>query len=215
VRRSSGKIANIPVLSGTNSQEGRVFQYGVTNLTKFFETYFSGYPDLWATIAAAYPIEQVGLDTPYDIAAQIFTEFFFQCPDALFSNASAAAGIPTWRYYFNASFPNTQTFPDAGVFHFSEISIVFRTYPAANATAQEYALGSFMQNSWSDFAKNPVGGPGWNAVGTGIAYGGAGDEDLGALGANGSGGVTVIQQNAVDYRCGIFQGIYDDVLRTN
>jgi carboxylesterase type B len=207
-RRLSGDIPIIPTISGSNSQEGRVFQLGVTNLTTFFQEYFPSAPDLWPILEAAYPAGRDGLNTPYDIASQIFTEFFFQCPEAQFANASAKSGIPTWRYYFNASFPNTQSFPGAGVFHASEIGIVFRTYPSLNLTAQEYALANYMQGAWAQFAKNPLGGPGWNAVGTGSDYfGGAEGEDLGALGDVGdvrTGGVTIIPQSVVDNRCSLF-----------
>jgi len=215
-RRVEGDIADIPTLSGTNSQEGRVFEFGVANLTTFYQQYFSQYPSLWPILTAAYPAGKDGLNTPYDIASQIFTEFFFQCPEALYANASAKAGLKTWRYYFNASFPNTQSFPGAGVFHSSEIGLVFKTYSKVNITIQEEALSSFMQSAWARFAKDPVGGPGWNAVGTGERYlGGKGDEDLGVLGNVGiveGSGVTVLRQKDVDGRCGLFEEIYADAL---
>ncbi len=77
-----------------------------------------------------------------------------------------------------------------------------------------------------------MGGPGWNAVGTGMAgpvlvgaydieVGGvyravngstlAGAWDLGVLGDNGNsmgGGVTVVDQYEVDYRCGLYTPLY-------
>lgn len=163
----------------------------------------------------------------------MFTEFFFQCSQAKWANDSAAVGIPTWRYYFNASFENTQGFPHAGVYHSSEIPLVYSTYLAPNATTQEYALSSFMRGAWARFAKNPKGGPGWNAVGTGAAgpvlfgaydidVGGdydavngsvlTGAWDLGVLGNSGDSmgsGVTVIDQYEVDYRCGLYTPLYD------
>jgi acetylcholinesterase len=201
----------LPTVSGTNSQEGRVFTVGTTNLTEFYETYFPTYPDLWPILTEAY----AEYGSPYDVASQIFTEVIFQCPEALFANASAESGLKAWRYYFNASFPNLQIFPNAGVYHASELPLVFRTYPPVNVTAQEYALSDFMQHAWAQFAKNPEGGPGWNPVGSAGEYLDAEeDEDLGVLGNVGSvkgSGVTVARQSDVDFRCGLFAEVYAGV----
>ncbi|KAI4746768.1 alpha/beta-hydrolase [Aureobasidium sp. EXF-12298] len=219
-RRVMGEIANIPVMGGTNAQEGRS-------------------PALVTAIKEAYPLGVDGLDTPYDVISQIFTEYIFQCSQALWANASAASGIPTWRYYFNASFTNTQSYPGLGVFHSSEIPIVFSTYPSVNVTTQEYALSRFMRGAWAAFAKNPANGPGWNAVGTGA--GGAvlstasdglpggiligsngtvqeGDWDLAVLGNVGSvrgSGATVLPQSVVDGRCGLWVPVYEAILQAS
>lgn len=173
----------------------------------------------------AYPLGSPGISTPYDQIAQIYTELVFQCPQALWANASATGGIPTWRYYFNASFINTQAYPDLGVYHSSEIPIVYSTYLPYNTTTQEYALSNAMRDAWATFAKNPLGGPGWNPIGTGAAGAvlvGANTIELGGIymGSNGAitngawdlglwgnryeamgSGVSVIDQYEVDYRC--------------
>lgn len=223
--RLAGNIAKVPLLTGTNAQEGRVFVVGDNNLTAFLATFFAGQTQYQRLLAAAYPVGGL-YPTAYDAIAQIFTEEVFQCvshfscipihlsfeeprlihfhqPAAIVANATAALGIPTWRYFFNASFPNTQSYPGLGVFHSSEISIVFGTYPTVNVTAQEYALSKFMQGAWANFAKNPTGGPGWNALGTFPA-----DGDLGDLGPAGSSGVTIIPQYPLDARCGLFAPVY-------
>jgi carboxylesterase type B len=230
--RNTGNIANIPVLVGSNSQEGRVFVVGTTNLTEFFEEYFAPFPALWDPITKAYS-GLPGLETPYDIASQIFTEVYFQCvsnhnkmriscvlrltflqPAALFANRSAAVGIPSWRYFYNVTFPNVQQVVglDLGDYHSSEIPMVFSTYYANNATAQEVVLSSFMRGAWAQFAKNPWGGPGWNPVGSGGNFAnGYADLDLGSIGSDGSSGVEVIRQREVDSRCSLFQPVYDAV----
>lgn len=149
-------------------------------------------------------------------------------------NDTASVGIPAWRYYYNASFPNTQkpAAPGLGVYHASEIPIVFKTYPQVNVTTQEFALSQYIQGAWARFAKNPQGGPGWNAVGTGAAgqvpvgatdmgLGGyyiagngsvaSGSWDLGVLGNAGnsmSSGVTVISPLAIYARCAIWKPVY-------
>ena len=151
---------------------------------------------------------------------------------ALWVNDSASVGIPSWRYYFNASFPNTQIFEGLGVYHSSENSLIFGTYPLANATTQQLALSRFMQGAWARFAKNPFGGPGWNVVSTGVSgqvligasdqapggyYGGSdgrtllGDWNVAVLGNAGnvlSSGVTVMPQAQIDARCAVFAPVY-------
>lgn len=237
-RRLSGNIARIPVLGGTNSQEARLFQLGQFNLSAFLQaTFGASAPQLIPTLKAAYaPTSSNGLSTDYDIISQISTELGFQCSQALWANATAAIGIPTWRYYFNASFSNTQVYPGLGVFHASEIPIIFRTYPGTNTTTQQHALAQFMQGAWARFARNPYAGPGWNAVGTGaegavllgasnFTLGGVyldgngtarqGDWNLGVLGDVGNvmgGGVTVLRQNELDNRCALFRPLFEAVV---
>jgi acetylcholinesterase len=238
-RREKGQIARIPILIGSTSQEGRVFQVGQNSAeaTRAFVNQISGnvsaYGDM---IEAAYPLGSAGISSYYDQVSQIFTEYVFQCTVAKVANASATSGIPAWRYYFNASFPNTQAFGELGVYHASEIPIVFGTYPRTNVTTQQYALSTSMMGIWARFAKNPKGGPGWNPVGSGVAssvlvgatdvgmggiyidesgMGTQGAYDLAVLGNRGdslASGVTVINQQEVDYRCGLFEPTYQAIL---
>ena len=231
-QRESGNIAAVPILAGTDAQEGRVFNVGQNDTDAFLEATFVAYPDLIPAIKAAYPLGQDGLETDYDQISQIYTEAFFQCGQAKQVNATAAIGIPAWRYYFNASFVNTQGYPGLGVYHSSEISIVFGTYPTENTTTQEYALSKSMQGAWARFARNPASGPGWNQKGSGapgIVLVGAVDSTAGGNYMDGSGnvvsgawdlglfgnrydslgsGVTVVDEYELDYRCPLFDPIY-------
>jgi carboxylesterase type B len=104
-----------------------------------------------------------------------------------------------------ASFPNTQPLlptVDLGVWHSSEIGLIFGTYSSTNSTAQQSALSKAMQGAWAAFAKNPTRGPGWNPVGT---YDGV---DLAILGADGSSGVKMAQPGEVDRKCALFAPFY-------
>lgn len=89
--------------------------------------------------------------------------------------------------------------------------MVFRTYGSRGGrttrtsklpiTAQQDALSAYMQHAWASFAKDPYGtGPGWAPLGSG--------EDLGILGNAGSSGVTVVNRNLTDSRCGLFEALY-------
>ena len=198
---TSHTAAQVPILIGTNANEGRPFaaEDGLDeplNVTTVLATTLPGFPALQAAIAAAYPLSVYR--TPYFAIAAIITDSTFLCPTSALANLAATSGYPVWRYYFNATFPNTQLFPDAGVYHSSEIPLVFGTYPTAGATAQEVALSRYMQTAWARFAKDPTGGPGWPMLGSEL------DVDLGDLGPDGLFGEVTVQQVVVDYICPLY-----------
>ena len=91
--RLSGNIANIPVLSGTNAQEGRVFEVGQDNVTQYVQSTFGAVPGLPEQIEAAYPLGENGLESAYDVISQIFTEVEFQCV----SHLCVKINIPVMR----------------------------------------------------------------------------------------------------------------------
>ncbi|KAJ4502550.1 hypothetical protein HRR83_009263 [Exophiala dermatitidis] len=189
--RLSGNIAPVPILSGTNANEGTVFSYGMTNATAVLEATFPNQTILVDSILAAYP------ETGNQQVSAIRTDLTFQCPAGIVANDSRTAGFPTWRYYFNATFENTQLFPGSGVYHSSEITLVFGTYPRVNATADEAALSQYMQTSWATFARNPAGGPGWAKV-PNVA-------NLWTSGVLNS----PVEAAQLDFRCGLYRGIYE------
>lgn len=213
--RAARKIADVPILSGSNAQEGRVFNVRNNNLTAYLTSTFQ-VPALLEAVKAAYPRGVAGLVSDYDIISAIYTDLVFTCPAALTANASAAAGYDTWRYFYTASFPNLNAIDRIGIdlqaFHSAEIPMVFGTYGNAtsrdngNSTAQQEALSKYMQGAWAGFAKNPKAGPGWNKLGT---YNGS---DLGVLGWQGSGGVTVTNRTIADKKCAVFAPVYNLIL---
>lgn len=78
----------------------------------------------------------------------------------------------------------------------------FGTYPLSNqlgnATQQQVELSTFMQRTWSNFAKDPSAGVGWPSIGS--VRGG----ELGILGANGFSGVIVRRTIEADYPCALY-----------
>lgn len=121
-------------------------------------------------------------------------------------------GYSTWRYRFDASFPTTNSFANAGAYHTAEIPEVFGTYPLANqfgtVTKQQIDLSAYMQKVWANFAKNPAGGVGWPKVGSALTM------ELGLLGSQGSSGVRVISNLVADYPCPVLAPI-GDLLKFN
>jgi carboxylesterase type B len=193
---------------GSNAQEGSVFQRNQNNLTQYLETTFPNNAALRERVRNAYPVGRNGLNSINDVISQIMTDLSFGCPAGILADDSARAGYPTWRYYLNATFPNLQKFPDAGVYHSSEIELVFGTYGKLNTevskraqtqeqSTQEQHVSEFLQGAWTKFAKDPVNGPraeGWNKVGNA-------PEDVAIIGLT---GVSFVRPNAVDFTCGIF-----------
>jgi carboxylesterase type B len=216
LKRHQGNIASIPILVGSNAEEGRVFQYGKTDLDAYLKETFPA--NMTEKVRAAYALHTQGLHSNYDIISAIMTDLQFTCPAFLQAHGAFVAGYPSWRYYFNATFPNLQAFPNAGVYHASEIDLIFGTHgklPTAagsiQSTSQEVALSNFMQTAWANFAKNPTEGPGWTKVSSahsGRPLNGSETADLGVLGGGSSTGVQVINRKAVDSKCAMFVPLY-------
>ncbi|KAL6884481.1 alpha/beta-hydrolase [Trichoderma evansii] len=164
VARQHGKIAQVPILIGNNFQEGRLFVTGYNSTQQYLQTVLPHMnQSFYDKVLAAYPVGSSAISNEFEQAAAIDTDYRFLCTASQIANYTSLAGFPTWRYLFNASFPNTQLFPDAGVYHSSEISEIFSTYPRSGVTIKQETLSRYMQKAWADFAKNPTGGPGWKS----------------------------------------------------
>jgi carboxylesterase 2 len=160
-----------------------------------------GLATLAPAIEASYPTPQTPT-AAFEEISDIITDVTFQCPAMTLANTAVANGYKdVWRYYYNASFPNSTPFPDAGVFHSSEIPEVFGTYNATGATAQQIAVSKYMQTAWATFAKDPSNGPGWPKWQSEV-------KDLADIGGNGNNGEFEIDPNTVDQRCAIYAPVY-------
>lgn len=112
------------------------------------------------------------------------TDLLFTCTTQTVAEAIRIAGRQKiWRYRYDASFPNTQFFANAGAYHTAEIPSVWGTYPTTNqfgsVTATQIALSKYMQGAWAGFAKDPNSGPGWPRLGSafGVEMGILGGDD--------------------------------------
>ncbi|EXJ66407.1 uncharacterized protein A1O5_10559 [Cladophialophora psammophila CBS 110553] len=214
------KIARVPILGGTNADEGRLYSVTANDSASFIRVLFPTATDQQvSSLLAAYPIAPagVGFGNKLEQLGAVYTDVIFQCPARLVHLETAQVGIPSYRYYYNASFANTDLFPDAGVYHSSEIGIVMGTYPATNATAFQRRLSRYVQKVWADFAKDPYynssspSTPPWPQVpaAMGMLGGGVRAEDgPDAKGAN----LTVLNRNqtdVIDQRCALYQAFYD------
>jgi len=89
--KAEHRIASIPVLTGTNSSEGRLLEVGQKDITA---ATFPESTELHQAVAAAYSLGYNGLNTAYDVNSQIFTEYWYQCPSAIEVGAFPRLGTP-------------------------------------------------------------------------------------------------------------------------
>lgn len=57
-----------------------------------------------------------------------------------------------------------------------------------------------MQTAWADFAKDPIGGPGWPEVGL--------NDSVAILGTAGGTGMSVVGAEGLDARCALYTEVY-------
>ncbi|KAF2405046.1 alpha/beta-hydrolase [Trichodelitschia bisporula] len=78
------------------------------------------------------------------------------------AGARAKAGVPTWRYIYQAEWPNADI-GKKGAYHAADIPLWFGTterFTHVADTAEEKVLIQKMMGAWAGFAKDPVGGLG-------------------------------------------------------
>jgi carboxylesterase type B len=186
--RKTGNVAPVPILIGSNRDEGSVVLatsarganlssavslYGgssdVTTISRIINVYQPDLPEDATSVEIA--------EAQYYSADKYFTDIQFQCATATQTVLHAEAGYPSWRYYFNATFPNTDLYPRSGVWHMSEIFQIFGNFPYKGVepvpgrnipppTEEQRMFSAYMQKTWADYAKNPFSGPGWQGAGT-------------------------------------------------
>ena len=111
-----------------------------------------------------------------ELAGQVYSDDFwnafnqqvFTCPASARANISIANGVPTWRYRWFGTFPNTNltysAVPYIGAYHTSELPVLFDNAPSGEGippnTDAEIVVGSYLRGAWAAFAKDPVTGLG-------------------------------------------------------
>ena len=196
--RKAGHIARVPILIGSVADEGIIFVLGQNDTQTYLETAIPDHPELYSAILDAYPIPSLRINNAQDQVAAIETDLRFQCPMAIVAQDSSKLPVPTWRYFFNVSYPNLELFPGAEVvYHAIEVPLVFGTYSRINATMAEAQMSQYLQTSWANFAKNPQGGPGWKPM-----------PDIAVLGTASKDLLTYLPPSAIDRRCSLYTQYY-------
>jgi len=137
-RAAAGKFLHVPFLGGTTEHEGDIFVIGAEEVALGFT-----------------------LPVVTELLSDLGTQLVFTCAISRTSSSRVQAGVPTWRYQYQAVFPDISTRPDLRAYHASEIPIVFGTYNASSgppATNVEIAFSKYVQGAWVAFARDPMHG---------------------------------------------------------
>lgn len=203
---ADSNIARVPVLIGTTAEEGKTYALGYNDTQAFLQTAYPRATEAQrAAILEAFAIGSTpSITDTFTQVAAILTHYQFQCTAGLVAGEIAQVEIPVWRYYFNASFANLQLFEGSGVYHASEIQIVFGTNNQTTSTPYELELNQFMQKTWADFARDPSGGPGWPMVPTVASLGNVRYDSGPETGES----IELVDQAVVDERCAVIYPLY-------
>lgn len=174
VQLSRGQFAKVPIMIGTNSDEGASFApYGI-NTTEQFEASLSILPEPYRkAIVEAYPddlrvnvIQSLGSQRPaprfgsqFRRAASYVGDYMFIAGARQAARAWASHGQPTYKFRFDA---DQKVFaPELRVSHYKEIPFVFRNIeglgfrpdikPFTGLDQRYIDLAYFMSSTWASF----------------------------------------------------------------
>jgi para-nitrobenzyl esterase len=175
----SGAFQRVPVMNGTNHDEGRLFISLASPNGKPLQLYqYWGGTGLLVGAAKSrrvltqYPYRRYG--TPAMAFATVFTDAMFSCP-AWRIDEALSRHVPVYAFEFND--PNAVTdlkplpgLPSLGAFHSSSLVYVFQTplvglANPARFSPEQRTLSDWFSSAWAAFAKtgNPAisGLPRW------------------------------------------------------
>jgi len=203
----TGQFNRVPVLAGTNRDEGNLFSvlYRLTGELFTTRSYDKAVSRLLADRAEAAKRLYAGEASPALSFGSMITDGFFICP-TLALNQSLAEWAEVHAYEFAdrhavSRLPSLPFLPPLGAYHAGEIAYVFRTPwlladPAAFNKAQDL-LSRRMQHAWGRFAHGMPPEEGWPGF--------QGDE--GAVMAFAPEGSALRRDMAAAHRCGAWNSL--------
>lgn len=193
-------MARVPILIGSTADEGAIYTTGVTSAVAWVQSQYGLSHATAEALLTYYPVVPGGkITSEADRATAVMSESSFTCPARFVYDDSTSVNISAWRYFFNASFNNSEIVP--GAYHASEIPLVFGTYDRDNATAFQAEVSTAMETAWASFAKDPIVGPGWDMAKVAVFGGGAkpGEND------DGRSVMELADKNWMDSRCFLYK----------
>ena len=161
-----GEFNRVPVMNGSNRDEGRLFALVVLprlqNNRDYEKNLGFQYGAKSGKVLAEYPV------STYDSVALAYaaylTDGWFACP-ALSANEAMSRYTPVYAYEFNdRKAPSSSAPPkeiqSLGAYHAAEIQYIFQTKSAlggpADFTPEQKRLSDRMQEAWVSFARDGV-----------------------------------------------------------
>lgn len=179
----AGHWANVPVLIGTNNNEGTLFvpdiPTAIANTSwptsdEDFETcvtYFFG-PEKADDIVKLYPSD--AFRTPRDRMAKMLTDVVFECPTRRAAAAITAAGQDVFAYRFEHDLGGAEA-DYMGEYHSSEVAFVFDHPAGAGGKGplhqkRNAKMATQMSTFWTAFSAAHEPGQGWAPFGDSGSY---------------------------------------------
>ena len=157
-----GEQQNVPVIAGTNTDEGTIFLEMLPQRTPdaFEKLIRRNFGDHAETILKLYPAKDpASLRTAKN---QFITDTWFA--QGVRNMLAGMAKVPAngWHYHFSRVSP---TMPMLGASHGMEIAYAFGNLPATGAEPEDHTLSDAMTRYWAQFARtgdpNQEGLPEW------------------------------------------------------
>ncbi|WP_018441855.1 carboxylesterase/lipase family protein [Trinickia symbiotica] len=176
----AGQFSRVPVLNGSNLDEGRLFALGglgrLHNEADYLHDLKVQHGERGAKIAAFYPVS--GYPSVALAFSAYLTDWLFACP-ALSANTAMSRYTPVYAYEFrDRNAPTGLQAPaelgTLGAFHSAEVQYVFQTpdqLGPARFTPEQQRVADRIQQAWATFARDGVptisGEPAWVPVSAG------------------------------------------------
>ena len=165
---AAGKFNQVPVVNGSNHDEGTLFMAFGQPVTaeQFTAGVHSRFGNDAQRVLAAYPLSSY--PSPTQASAAGFGDALFSCR-ALKAGELLSAFVPVYQYEFNDPHAPNVFLPNPpfpfGAYHGSEIQYVFGTMGtrSGSATPQQQSLSKEMMAYWINFISSgePGGNPRW------------------------------------------------------
>lgn len=169
----TGEFNRLPVLVGTNRDEGNLFGFLYRLIGELFteRSYDKVVARLLAERAEAAKQLYAGEASPALRFARMVTDGFFACP-TLSLNRRLSEWVPVHAYEFAdreavSRLPSLPFLPPLGAYHSGEIAYILRaSWVLADASAfdaAQDALSRRMQGAWARFARGEAPEDGWQS----------------------------------------------------
>jgi para-nitrobenzyl esterase len=149
---ADGSAMSIPILLGSNVDEGTIFvrQYKDATPDDYTSIIAESFGALGDAIIAQYPLRDY--DTPYQALSAIVGDLLFVCDTTRTARRHTLAGHPAWLYRFGYVPPFAAGI-GLGAFHGAELAFVFgNQFRQGTFSATERELIDRIQSLWVSFA---------------------------------------------------------------